>query len=198
MITYKNVFNRENFKEITSDKFFTDPESILKGFGIEQPKELAKMIKNTADKVLRNDLKRELLPAANISTAGLLSIDIDGISTDFYLIKKITEKLISDGRALAVQESVSGNLVAYFKFDCSVADYPYLYYKLWLEFTLLLGVSIDFLPDLQRLRYISLGDLYHYDDGAPVITEILKIERLPSINTNITVRDARGIIYRSV
>jgi hypothetical protein len=96
-----------------------------------------------------------------------------------------------------VKESVSGNLVAFFQYDCSVMNYPYLYYKLYLELTLLLGVTIDYLPEIGRLRYVGGPGCLYKNEDARIVTELLKVNTLPKIQTSITPAQARNIKYGS-
>lgn len=196
IIVYKNVFDRENpFEAEFNAHYLSSPQFIFDHFG--QDFEKVEKVKTIADKQQRNDFKRANLPAMGLSQSGLLAIDIDGISENRTLFSSLLRKLIALDYCYCVKESVSGNLVAFFKYDCSVEDYPYLYYKLYLELTLLLGVNIDFLPEIGRLRYVGLAGFYSLNENSEVLTQTLKVGTLPSIKTSLTPRAARSIKYGS-
>jgi hypothetical protein len=94
-------------------------------------------------------------------------------------------------------DSVSGNVVAYFKYECYTKEFPFLYYRIYLELTLLLSVNIDFLPEIGRLRYVSIGEIHHYNENSETLTEILEVDELPYINTSVKKDKARRVIFGS-
>lgn len=198
LIIYKSVFDRSEAITFSPEIFFTQPLDIFEAFKIDSPVANAEAIAVQEDKQLRNNMKRDLLPAASFGVANILTIDIDDIAKDYYKKKEVVQRLVDQGQALAVQESISGNVVAFYKFDCSIEDFPFLYYKIYLELTLLLGVNIDFLPDFGRLRYVNpIAETYLYNPDAPALTETLKVGKLPAINTQVGIQGARNVIYRS-
>lgn len=197
VIAYRNVFDRADAKEFDFEEFIKMPENIFNAFGIDNWVEELKGIKEIKDKEARNVAKRNFIPAVDLSMSGILSIDIDGINENPSLKNKIVEKLKKLDSAFVVMESVSGNLVVFFKYDCKAKEYPFLYYKIYLELTLLLSVNIDFLPEIGRLRYISNGELYHYCDNSETLTEILEVDKLPYINTSVGKEKARRTIFGS-
>lgn len=197
VIAYKSVFNRENPKEFIFLDFIQNPEIIFSSFEIENPKEKQRQIIAIKDKAQRNDVKRNFLPAVDLSLSGILSIDIDGISENEFQKKDIVNKLSKMPICYCISESVSGNLVAYFIYDCPRADFKFLYYKLYLELTLILSVNIDFLPEIGRLRYVSLGEVYHFNKDSETVREILKVDKLPYINTSIGKPNSRKVMYAS-
>jgi len=195
IIVYKNVFDRESFLESDFSTYLNNPKSIFDFFG--QVFETALEVPKIEDKIQRNDFKRLYLPAMDLSQSGLLAIDIDGISNNTILLESVRAKLVNLEYCYCVKKSVSGNLVAFFKYSCSVEDYPYLYYKLYLELTLLLGINIDFLPEIGRLRYIGSSGFEMLNENSRVITETLKVGTLPHIRTSMPVHKARSIKYGS-
>lgn len=192
---YRNVFSRDFSTEFTFDDFINNPEKILNHYDLDVAE--LERIKNIEDKAERNNEKRNLIPAVDISSASVLSIDIDGIHNNPALKSIIIDKLKRLDLTYAVKESVSGNVVAFFKYDCNSSDFKFLYYKLYLELTLMLSVNIDFLPEIGRLRYVSLGETYYINEDSKVVTEMLVVDQLPYINTVVKKDKARGIIYGS-
>lgn len=187
-ILYKTVYNRKDTEEVDADVVIQAPEVIYELLGLVDFKEKLEEIKNIKDKEERNLAKRNYLPAVDVSPENLLTIDIDGISDKPDLKLKIIDKTKGLSTCYALMESVSGNLVAYFKYNCESKNYKYLYYKIYLELTLLLGVDIDYLPEKNRLRYVSLGELYHFNPTAEYLTDILKVDNIP--------HDKRGTVVK--
>lgn len=197
IIAYKSVFERSDAKEFDFVDFVEMPEVIFHAFGIDDYEEKLKGIKFIEDKEQRNHVKRNFIPAVDLSMSGVLSIDIDGIHKNAELKEKIINKLKALESCFVVMESVSGNVVAFFKYDCSVSEFPFLYYKIYLELTLLLSVNIDFLPEIGRLRYVSLGDIYHLNNDSKILTEIMECDRLPYINTSVGKDKVRKLVFGS-
>lgn len=203
---YKSVYNRKDPYTSDLDTFINNPESIYDMLGYTDWKEKLVEIRSEDHKPTRNEMKRAYLPAVDISESGYLSIDIDGISHDEDLKQKIIDKLYHKPSCYACMDSVSGNLVAFFKYGIEDEKFRALYYKLWLELTLELGVNIDFLPEKNRLRYISDGTVHFIHDEVNVreLVDYLEVEELPFIkaadNTPKTDEEKkikRDIIFRS-
>ncbi len=194
---YENVFNRENPKEVTLRDFIVNPVFIYMEFDKEDYEGELWKIKQITDKKERNDYKRNYLPAVDISPASVLSIDIDGIFDKPDLKKKVIDKLKKLPETLAIKESVSGNVVAFFRYECEAKDFKFLYYKIYLELILKLSVNIDFLPEIGRLRYVSTGETYYINEECDVLTEILEVDELPYISTVVKKDKARVAIYGS-
>ena len=182
---YKNVFNRVDTTEIPLEDFLQTPSKIFNSLGLSDYKTRTEEIKSIKDKDLRNHEKRNYYPAVDLAPANILSIDIDGISEDADLIEDLIVKFKSMDSCYACMETASGNLVALFKYKCSPEDFRHLYYKLFLELTLSLGVNIDFLPEINRLRYVSTGELYFINKDSRTLTEILKVKKVPYIRSTV-------------
>lgn len=197
IIAYRNVFERNDTTEFEFEDLIKNQFLIFNAFKIDDFEEELEKIKNIQNKEERNQAKRNYIPAVDLSMSGVLSIDIDGIFHNLDLKAKIVSKLSKLDSCLAVMESVSGNVVAFFKYECSTKEYPFLYYKIYLELTLLLSVNIDFLPEIGRLRYVSIGEVYHYNKNSDVLDEIMECETLPYINTQIGKDKARKAIFGS-
>lgn len=195
IIVYKSVFDRNTFIESDFDTYLNNPINIFKE--LESDFDSVSKIYSTEDKQSRNDLKRELLPAMDLSQSGILAIDIDGIYNNDSLKNRIIDRLQTLDHTYVIKESVSGNIVAFFKYDCSVLKYPFLYYKLYLELTILLGVNIDFLPEIGRLRYVGDAGFIYKNDESSIVTEIIEVDSLPYIKTSVSPNRARGIKYGS-
>ncbi len=197
LIAYRNVFSRGEFVETTFSVFLNDPVMIYNHFGVSEilPLWSSFLDSSTPPDEIR-EKKRTQLCAVNFSMSGILTIDID-VSDDQELKTQIANKLSKLDCCLAVKQSVRGNLVAFFPYDCSVADYPFLYYKLYLELVLLLGVNVDFLPELGRLRFVSGGPTLHFNADASVLTEVLRVDRLPYINAKLSPKEARAVKFGS-
>lgn len=194
---YESVFNRDSAKEFEFLDFLNNPEIIFEAFDKGDFETELKSIKNIADKQERNNAKRDYLPAVDISNANILSIDIDGIFHDEVKKAKVIELLKKTDSTYAIKESVSGNIVAFFKYKCESDKYKFLYYKLYLQLVLKLSISIDFLPEIGRLRYVSIGETYYLNEDSEVITDFLEVDELPYINTVVKQDNARRVIYGS-
>lgn len=197
VIAYRNVFKREDARQFSFEDFIKSPSYIFEEFEVENFKEELENIKNIQVKEERNNAKRNFIPAVDLSQSGILSIDIDGIHKNELVKEKLIEKLKKLNSVHVLMESVSGNLVVFFKYECTTKDFPFLYYKIYLELTLILSVNIDFLPEIGRLRYVSMGDIYVFNENSEVLTDILEVETLPYINTQVGKDKARRTIYGS-
>ncbi len=197
IIAYKSVYERSDAKEFSFSDLILDQYIIFNAFKLDDYKEKLDRIKNIEDKEKRNQEKRNYIPAVDLSMSGILSIDIDGINKNEELKFKLIEKLSKLNSCHVLMESVSGNLVAFFKYDCSAKDFPFLYYKIYLELTLLLSVNIDFLPEIGRLRYLSIGEVYHIKNESEILTEIMECDRLPYINTSVGKDKVRKLVFGS-
>jgi len=197
IIAYRNVFERNNTAEFDFTDLIKNQGVIFNAFKIDDYEEELLRIKNIDNKEERNHAKRNYIPAVDLSMSGVLSIDIDGINKNEPLKQRVITKLSKLDTCFAVMESVSGNVVAFFKYECSTKEYPFLYYKIYLELTLLLSVNIDFLPEIGRLRYVSIGQVYHFDEESEVLDEIMECETLPYINTQVGKDKARKAIFGS-
>jgi hypothetical protein len=194
---YRNVFKREDAKTFDFIDLVKNQYLIFNAFKLDDYESETARVKSLLDKTERNEAKRDYFPAVDLSASGVLSIDIDGISNNERVKNGVVTKLSSLDTCLAVMESVSGNVVAFFKYECATVEYPFLYYKLYLELTLTLSVNIDFLPEIGRLRYVSTGELYHFNEEAHTLTELMQCESLPYINTQVGKDKARTAIYGS-
>jgi len=197
VIAYRNVFNRNDNKQFSFEQFIKSPEEIFLAFNQDEFKKELESIKSIVDKEERNIAKRNYIPAVDLSQSGILSIDIDGIFDNLELKLKIIQKLKNLKSVLCVMDSVSGNIVVYFKYECYAKEFPFLYYKIYLELTLLLSVNIDFLPEIGRLRYVSTGEIHYYNEDSELLTEILEVDELPYINTSVKKDKARRVIFGS-
>lgn len=197
IIAYSSVYERKETKEFEFIDLIENQSEIFQAFGIKDHVAELDRIKNIQDKEERNQAKRSYIPAVDLSMSGVLSIDIDGISAKPDVKEKIIAKLRNLDTCYVAMESVSGNVVAYFKYDCTTMEFPFLYYKIYLELTLMLSINIDFLPEIGRLRYVSIGEVYHHNDNCKVLTEIMECDSLPYINTQVGKRAARDARYGS-
>ncbi len=197
IIAYRNVLERNNTAEFSFTDLIENPEVIFHAFKINDFEEELSKIKNIENKEERNQVKRNLLPAVDLSMSGVLSIDIDNLTDKPHVKQKCIEKLSKLDTCFVLMESVSGNLVAFFKYECTTVEFPFLYYKIYLELTLLLSVSIDFLPEIGRLRYVSNGQIYHYNENSEELTETIDVEDLPYIKTSVTKDRARKVVFGS-
>jgi hypothetical protein len=197
IIAYRNVFNRNDNAEFDFIDLIKNQYLIFNAFKIDDFETELKNIKAISDKEERSVAKRNYIPAVDLSMSGVLSIDIDNIFKNEDLKSKIIQRLSKLHSCFAVMESVSGNVVAFFKYECSTVEFPFLYYKIYLELTLLLSVNIDFLPEIGRLRYVSIGELYHFNENSDVLTEIMDVETLPYINTVVSKDKARKTVFGS-
>jgi len=197
IIAYRNVFQRENANEFDFIDLLQNQEVIFHSFKMDDYETELNRIKAISDKQERNEEKRKYIPAVDLSMSGVLSIDIDGIFDNELLKSKVIDKLKKLSTCFAVMESVSGNVVAFFKYECTTIEFPFLYYKIYLELTLLLSVNIDFLPEIGRLRYVTIGELYHFNENSDTLDEIMDVEVLPYINTQVGKDKARKAIFGS-
>jgi len=185
---YKAVFLRKESAQVPIDLFFEEPVKLFQMWNRELTEEEIMKIYDeikeaSGDHKYKSDLKRNLLPAVDLSPANMMSIDIDNISDKPEVKQKIINELLLDNKVYCLQESASGNLVVYYRFECAVDDYQYLYYKKYLELTLKLEVAIDYLPEVNRLRYVSLGQKFIYNKDAEPLTELLIVDKFitPSV-----------------
>lgn len=197
VIAYRNVFKREDSFQFSFYDFIKNPKNIFNQFKILDFENELKKIKDIKVKEERNVAKINFIPAVDLSQSGVLSIDIDGISSNEIVKNKIIEKLKKLDSVYVLMESVSGNLVVFFKYECFTKKFPFIYYKIYLELTLLLSVNIDFLPEIGRLRYVSLGEVYIFNPDCYILDQILEVESLPYINTQVGKDKARKAIYGS-
>lgn len=140
-------------------------------------------IRTLKDKEAKNVIKRSLLPAASLENTDILSIDIDNLEerSKLELINKISKWEYT----WKLAESVGGNLVIYIKWDRNLKKFfDKLYYHIWLELTMLLTTPIDFLPELDRLRYVSKGQIYFENDDSKVWDTFINISSVPYIATS--------------
>lgn len=194
MVIYKNVFDRDEFTtKFSLGDFLINQEDIANHFGVDAS--VWERIPLIEDKAQRNQFKRDNLPACAPAEVGVMTFDIDSIRDKD--VDRAVEKIYTmEMDVHAIQKSVSGGLVLYYRFDCTLDDFAFVYYRKYLELTLLLGVNIDFLPDLSRLRYLSMSTLYVNKDAKP-LTEALRVGVLPVINANVSPTGARRVIYGS-
>jgi len=197
IIAYRNVFNRNDNAEFDFLDLLNNQYLIFNAFKIDDFENELEKIKSISDKEERNVAKRNYIPAVDLSMSGVLSIDIDNIFQNQELKQKVITKLSKLNSCFAVMESISGNVVAFFKYECSTVEFPFLYYKIYLELTLLLSVNIDFLPEIGRLRYVSIGELYYFNENSDVLDEIMDVETLPYINTVVKKDKARTLVFGS-
>lgn len=197
IIAYRNVFNRNDNAEFDFLDLLKNQYLIFNAFKIDDFETELEKIKSISDKEERNVAKRNYIPAVDLSMSGVLSIDIDNIFNNQELKAKVIQKLSKLNSCFAVMESISGNVVAFFKYECSTVEFPFLYYKIYLELTLLLSVNIDFLPEIGRLRYVSIGELYHFNENSDVLYEVMDVETLPYINTVVKKDKARTLVFGS-
>lgn len=197
IIAYRNVFNRNDNAEFDFLDLLKNQYLIFNAFKIDDYETELETIKSIVCKEERNVAKRNYIPAVDLSMSGVLSIDIDNIFKNEDLKQKVIQKLSKLHSCFAVMESISGNVVAFFKYECTTVEFPFLYYKIYLELTLLLSVNIDFLPEIGRLRYVSIGELYHFNENSDVLTKIMDVETLPYINTVVSKDKARKTVFGS-
>lgn len=181
IIVYRRVFDRKNPSKTDFETFLLSPQKLLEGFSEGSLNWIIGVIKRTKDKEYRNYLKRNNLPVVELYPDGILSIDIDDLYGDDVEIKRIVDILKKDEFCLACKGTPSKNLVAFYRFECNEEEFPYLFYKLYLELTLKLNKHIDFLPEKERLRYVSNGEVYFHNPDSKIFTEILEVDELPYI-----------------
>lgn len=177
VIKYNTVFDRSQPQLISFDGFITaDPELV----------NVFNEIRNISDKKARNEFKRNNLFAVDLCLTNIIRIDID--EPDDRIKAEIVTKLTNKfPYTWIIQESASGNLCLYIRyFRPMLKDYKFwqIYYKLWLELTLLLEVNIDFLPEQNRLAYKSNGQIYYKAEAPKEYCHAIKVPFLPYINTN--------------
>lgn len=182
MVTlYKNVFDRNNPQQVTFEEFIN----------YSKDKEIFQKIKSIEDKTARNQYKRDNLKAADFSNCDFFCVDIDNINQRERL--EIINKLAKIDFVWIVKESVSGNLCVFIKYDTALKDkFEYVYYKKYLELTLQLGINIDFLPEIGRLRYVSDGQVFFKRETPVIVNDYLYVGELPYINTNGKLTKAEG------
>lgn len=195
IIVYENVFNRDKPLESAFHVYLEHPIYFFLHFNKDTS--ILEEIKNAEDKEYRNSLKRNNLPAMDLSMSNILCIDLDNVRGDDFKMNSVVSKLSKLPTCLCVRKTASNNLCAFFKYSCSTEDYPYLYYKLYLELTILLSTNIDFLPEIGRLRYVTLDEVLYLNKDSETIYDILKVESLPYINTQINKDKARKTIFGS-
>jgi len=190
---YKNVFNRDEVFETTFEVYLNHPEQLYEHFGLD--KDTPSYVPNIKDKHERNIFKRERLVAIEFSECEILAIDIDDVADDAALKQKVIDMAKELDSCFIIKESVSGNILLLFKYECGPADFSYLYYKLYLQLTLLFSVNIDFLPEIKRLRYVGNPGYIYKNDDAKVLTDMLKVKALPYIK--VRTQRTPGVIYKS-
>lgn len=178
---YRRAFERKFIELVEFDTFLFKPQVVFEKFGGKNLNVTIGHIKRTKDKEYRNFKKRNELPIADFFDGGYLSIDLDDIYSDKVEIDRLVGIFEQDEYCYAVKGTPSGNLVAFYKFDCTEEDFPKLYYKLYLELTLKLSRNIDYLPEPRRLRYLSNGEIYHYNEESKVLTEMINMDEVPVI-----------------
>lgn len=196
---YRTVFDRSLFKEFNFIDLLENPAKIAKAYGIEplEYEQYCLGIKEISDKEERNLAKRNFFPACDISPSGFLSIDIDNISDQKTLKGDILKKLSDLKECFAVQESASGNLVAFFKFKCEEQDFKYVYNKIYLELSMFLKTEIDYLPEIGRLRYVSNGKLLYKNTRSRVLKEKINVEIEPKAKRAVRSKIGKRLIYKS-
>tara|TARA_R110000851_G_scaffold258099_1_gene410511 strand:- start:149 stop:751 length:603 start_codon:yes stop_codon:yes gene_type:complete len=183
-ILFKSVFNRVNPQSICLDTFLREPSKAFEQLGIKDFVKRSEKIKSIEDKTQRNHEKKNFYPAVDLSPCNVLSVDIDGISGDTKLINSLVEKLEAIPECYACTETASGNLVGYFYYSCTPELFQHLYYKLYLELTLSLAVEIDYLPEINRLRYVSLGKTHFIKSEAKPLVKVLQVRKVPRLSPN--------------
>lgn len=182
---YAAVYKRDVSKMIPLKDFLFQPESVYYAFDKLDAPEKLESISQIEDKIDRNQAKRDYMMAVDLSPAKVLAIDIDNIAQISGCVEFVVEKLSALPSCFAIKKSISGNVFALFRWDCDEGMFQFLYYQLWLELTMLLKLNIDFLPELGRLRYVSLGEPLYYNADAVVLSEYIELDSLPYINTAV-------------
>jgi len=162
---------RINPTKFSLEDFLMNPEEIYTAF--QKSTDFALRIPAMGDKDLRTEAKRHL-PAADLSGARILTIDIDNVASNHEAMVRIIDTLKAIDSCLCIKHSVSGNLVAFFRYKCLKKEYLHIYYKLYMELTLALKIPIDYLPEPNRLRYVSLGSPIYFNKKAKVLDEVIK------------------------
>lgn len=177
---YRTVYDRHSPIEVYTYAYFNNPICIYtlwNEYTVQQAISMLDELKTITDKEYRNKVKRQLLPVATFFDAGFMTFDIDNINNHPSVKEDLIKTIKQDKQVYCLQESVSGNLVIYYKFDCEKRMFKYAYYKKYLELTLNLGVSIDYLPEPDRNRYISNGEVYLLNVDAEPIKEVLIVDK---------------------
>lgn len=174
---YKRVYDR---KESSTCPFL----DFIKGNFKEMPaRSIIDMIPTIKDKKSRNTVKRELLPAADLSDTEYICIDIDNLDNRNKL--SIIDKLAKHPSVYMIAESISGNLAVFFKYNTKLKDkFSLVYYRLWLELTLDLQIHIDFLPEPHRLRYVSNGTVFYTNETCNMYSQYMNTNGIPYISTS--------------
>lgn len=176
LTVYRRVFDRKTVANVDLETFLLRPEEVLNAFGEKGLNKLIGVIKRTKDKEYRNYKKRENLPVAEMFTAGALVIDLDDLLGDEGKINGLVSILRDDAHCHCIKGTPSKNLMAVYKVDCTEEDFPKVYYKLYLELTLKLGIHIDYLPEPGRQRYLSNGRVFYYNPDSVPLTEMLHVK----------------------
>lgn len=174
---YKRVYDR---KESSACSFL----DFIKGNFKEMPaRSIIDMIPTIKDKKSRNTVKRELLPAADLSGTEYICIDIDNLDNRNKL--PIIDKLAKHPSVYMITESISGNIAVFFKYNTKLKDkFSLVYYRLWLELTLDLQIHIDFLPEPNRLRYVSNGTVFYTNETCNMYSQYMNTNGIPYISTS--------------
>lgn len=196
---FKNVYDREHKKKADFSVFLRYPGNLYNLFHSSDYRKVVEKINNETRKDVRNTLKRNILPAVDLSKSGFLSIDIDGLNTfeGDHKKQEVIDKLKEREDVYCIADSISGNLVIFFKYDCDPDEFQFLYYRLYLELTLLLHVPIDFLPELNRLRYISNGKIHYINESSHTVIELMHTDSIPYISTSMKKDEARKRVFGS-
>lgn len=168
----KNVYTRTPVHECSLDSFIFHPDVIYDYFGIKKHAEELYKISKIKDKEQRNQAKRNFMPAVDLSETGILSIDLDNLADNKRRRRKVITILKKFKHTFAVMESASGNLVALFKYDCEKQDFKKLYNRVYLELQIKLEVDIDYLPEIGRLRYVSCGEVFYFNEYSKPLTQL--------------------------
>lgn len=197
MITvFKNVFNRAESIDIDFLDFINNPQSVFEKFQISDFKDKMESIKNTKNKPERNEAKRNFIPAANFNGSGIFCIDIDDLENNPKKKSSLISSLKNLDYVHCIKESPSGNICVFIKHKYDKNNFKFGYYKYYLKLTLFLEVNIDFLPDLDRLRYVSFGDVYYFNKDSKIVEDIIVVDNLPNITKAYT-KSGKSIKYGS-
>lgn len=188
VIKYKNVFDRSQPELISFEEFITADSEMDKIF-LE--------IQNISDKKARNEFKRNNLFAVDLCLTNIIRIDID--EADERIQADLITKLAALPFVWIIQKSASGNLCVYIQYErFLLRDFKFwqIYYKLWLELTVVLEVSIDFLPEQNRLAYKSNGAIVYKAETPIKYVSVIKVPSLPYINTNKKITEGGANVRR--
>lgn len=172
---FKSVFDRDNYQDCELEDFILDKKNknrIFKQFMSSNAACVHQVIIDEKDKKIRNELKRLLLPAAqlNVQTLGIICLDIDNCSDEearLQIVEKLKNSTFKE-YILAIKESVSGNLVVLFQIDGNYNPQK-AYNWVFLQAANELGVTIDYIPDTYQLRYFAYGEVYLYEPEATLL-----------------------------